>query len=320
MLIEFSVGNFRSFRERQVLSLIASNRDKDLPNNLLDLEAPGLANTRLVKSVAVYGANASGKSNLFKAAEFMQDFVGNSATKLKPGEETGVMPFRLDPSSERSPTEFEVVFIYEGIRYQYGFILDNKKVHEEWLVAYPFGQPQRWFTRTFNPDTDEYDWKFSAKHLKGDKESLKGKTRDNTLFLSVGAQFNHEQLTEVYEWFQDSFRFIDFSSAPFPSSVTATLMGREKAVQEPIRSLIKQADLGITEVDIMPMNLAHVSFPDDLPDDVKEKYVQRIKDGEILEAGFRHRCRDAEQDIVFDEDLESAGTRKYFSLLGPWML
>ena len=87
MLIEFSVKNFLSIRDRQTLSMVASAKDKEPPENTIETELPGLKGVRLLKSVAIYGANASGKSNLLEALRFIDMFVGTSAMKLEPDDE-----------------------------------------------------------------------------------------------------------------------------------------------------------------------------------------------------------------------------------------
>ena len=151
MLIEFKFKNFKSFKDEQVFSLVASP-DDNLPDNLTVPENFG--KQRLVNSAAIYGANASGKSNVIQALSFVQQFVLTSANRTI-GSETGVKPFLLNVKTAKEPTEFELHFTYQNVRYQYGFSLDNKRVHEEWLIAYPKGQPQTWFERSAKPNTDE---------------------------------------------------------------------------------------------------------------------------------------------------------------------
>ncbi|HOE10079.1 MAG TPA: ATP-binding protein [bacterium] len=319
MLIEFAVTNYRSFRDRQVLSLVASNRDKTLPDNLIELDLPGLKNTKLVKSVAVYGANASGKSNLIKAMKFMRDFVEKSASELKPGEETGVEPFRLDSQKEQEPSEFEVIFVHEGVRYQYGFALDKKRVYEEWLIAYPQGQPQRWFERRFDPDSGKYDWNFGSKY-KGERRSLKDRTRENALFLSVAAQFNHEQLSMVYQWFGVFLRFMDFSRSDPSFDGTIRMMLAHKSLYDLVGAMITLADLGITEIQIQEFKPDEIPFPDAMPRDEREKTLRSLGDKKVVDIRMKHCMNGEEKGIYFSLDEESAGTLKYFSLLGPWLL
>ena len=111
MLIEFKVANFRSIREQQTLSLVASNADKSLNGCVIERPLPGLAGLRFLKGAALYGANASGKSNVIQAMGFLRDFVVNSATKLQPGDKTGAEPFKLDRESAKKPSEFEITFV-----------------------------------------------------------------------------------------------------------------------------------------------------------------------------------------------------------------
>ncbi len=309
MLIEFSVKNFRSIREKQTLSLVANNKDKQLPGNLIEINAPGLSNTKLLKSSAIYGANASGKSNLFKAAEFIQQFVLTSATKPNPEEKTGVTPFRLDSHSSDEPSEFEMIFIYKGVRYQYGFALDNKRVHEEWLITYPVGQPQRWFSRVWNSDKKQYDWKIGKKLL-GETKSLKTQTKKNSLFLSTAAQFNHKQLCVVYDWFANYIFSLSHIDSNYQFDMTSPLLlNREKEFKE-IFDLIKNADLGISGINVVRMKSEDV-------EDIVDAIIQMAKS---VKLEFIHLLENTEEEIAFDKDDESLGTLKYYFLLGPFLL
>ena len=95
-----------------------------------------------------------------------------------------VVPFLLDEESAQEPSEFELTFVTEGIRYRYGFVLDNERVLEEWLYAYPKGQAQKWFVRSTDGEPD-WDW---GTQFKGEKKKLARLTRPNALFLSGGSQ------------------------------------------------------------------------------------------------------------------------------------
>src|ERR1035437_3297460 len=112
MLLEFRVQNFKSLRTSQTLSLVASDRDKDtLPQNTLPAGAPGMEDMRALKATAIYGANASGKSNLIQALNFLRSFVLNSARLLGPKQPTGVVPFITEKGTAPQPTELEVAFV-----------------------------------------------------------------------------------------------------------------------------------------------------------------------------------------------------------------
>ncbi|MDZ4287029.1 MAG: AAA family ATPase, partial [Prosthecobacter sp.] len=116
MLIEFKVANYRSIREEQTLSFIASNYSDELPQNLIPLDLPGLKKgTKLVKAIALYGANASGKSNIVSALEFFTNFARNSATTLQHGVSTGTQPFKLATACASEPSRFEVTAVIQGV-------------------------------------------------------------------------------------------------------------------------------------------------------------------------------------------------------------
>ena len=173
MLVEFRVKNFRSFRDEQVLSLVAS-RDTQLRKNCVEQ-----GKLHLLKAVGIYGPNASGKSNFIKALGVMKAIVLDSAD-YQPGRKLPVQPFLFDGKSQKKPSTFEVTFYHEKVRYQYGFSATSERIHGEWLYTYPKGRAQTWYERTLNKE----DWKFGS-FLKGEREKLKDKTRDNVLFLRV---------------------------------------------------------------------------------------------------------------------------------------
>src|SRR5271157_620072 len=161
MIIRFSAENFCSIREKQELTLVASSL-KDLPDSLINLEQ---LNYNLLPVAAIYGANASGKTNVIRALQYISLAVKNSHRNWEPGKGIWRKPFALDGFPNR-PSSFEVEFILEGIRYRYGFTLDSQKINEEWLDAYPNGKPQQWFTRSETPER-----KFSfGRNLPGEAE------------------------------------------------------------------------------------------------------------------------------------------------------
>ena len=129
MLVEFSVSNYRSIRDRVTLSLVAS-ADESHPSNYFKDVA---GKHRLLKTAAIYGANASGKSNVIAALHTMRRVIRESHTAQR-GEPIPVVPFRLDKQTANAPTEFEIVFIIDSARYVYGFAADRARIHGVWLT------------------------------------------------------------------------------------------------------------------------------------------------------------------------------------------
>ncbi len=199
MLIEFTVGNFRSFKTPAIFSMVAANltaQDKELDEGAVFTDGRKL---RLLKSAAIYGANASGKSNFMKAFAFMKSFVLNSSKETQIGELIDVEMFRLGTIPENTPSSFEIVFIAEGKRFRYGFEVNSQRVVAEWLYIVPTTREKKLFER----DNDCFDVPSDFVEAKG----LTDKTRANALFLAVMAQFNGAIAKQIIGWF-NSFNVI----------------------------------------------------------------------------------------------------------------
>lgn len=315
MLIEFLVKNFRSFQDEQVLSLVAA-RDK----TTLRRNCTAIGKLRLLKSVGIYGANASGKSNLIKAIDIMRDLVKDSAG-FEPDRELPVTPFLLNGKSEKKPSVFEVIFLHDGVKYQYGFAATRKRFQKEWLIAYPKGIGQAWYERTYNEKKSDYNWKYST-FLKGDKKKLAEKTRNNALFLSVGAQWNNEQLTNVYKWFEGNLRIAPPREHFRP--VTAKMLldvekekGVRKELYESVIESMQDADLGIKGVNVIKprVDKDKMEFPDDMPREVREMILERLSRPKVE---MVHRNIETGKDVRLPLEEESDGTQRFFQLLGPF--
>ena len=153
MFIEFNVTNFRSIKGTLALSMAASNYYRGLEeSNCFETGVAGLP--KLLRSGVLYGPNAGGKSNFFKAIQFMKNFVLTSHS-LQEGKRINVAPFALDVDTREEPCGFEMFFIQDQVRYQYGFALNTFRVIREWLLAYPEGKTQRWFERSYDQKTDQ---------------------------------------------------------------------------------------------------------------------------------------------------------------------
>ncbi|MEZ4361323.1 MAG: ATP-binding protein [Kofleriaceae bacterium] len=188
-LLSFRVVNHRSLRDEQELSFIASATAKDDARLL----HPAGIDEAVVPVCAMYGANASGKSNLMHALAFMQEVVLWSQRVWHPTEGVPRQPFALH-EDRSAPSTFALQMMMGDVRYEYGFAVTDATVHEEWLFAWPNGRKQEWFTR----DRQTFDF---GRMLHGENKAIEALTRPNSLFLSAAAQNNHEQLRPVYEWF-----------------------------------------------------------------------------------------------------------------------
>jgi len=320
MLIELKVTNFRSIREEQTFSLVASNAVKDLENCITENPLPGLSGLRFLKGAAIYGANASGKSNLIEAIHFLKRFVITSTTKLHPGDPTGTEPFKLDDNSINSASEFEVTFVTRNVRYVYGVSLTRERVTEEYLFAYPKGSPQRWFHRTYNAEQNIYEWANPSTSFKQDK-SLQDKTRENSLFLSVGPQFNHEQLTTVFNWFKKELRFITLDADAFLHPGFTAEMLEKPEMKTRILNLLKSADFGVTDAKTEERELNLDDLKENIPPAILAEIMasKGTAKARRMEINLMHQGGNIKPVAMDFDDEESAGTRRFFSLAGPWL-
>ena len=197
MLIEFQVENFRSFRTRATLSMVAASFKEHAETNSFD---PGLAGFgRMLRSAVVYGPNAAGKTNLLRAVNFMKTMVvgsANTGTGEYPYD-----PFKLSKKTRSAPSEFEITIAQNGRRYEYGFSMGPERIEKEWLIEHVFKRGRTLFERSYDKKKKSYDWKFSS-YLKGQRATWSEATRPDALFLSTAIQLNGTQLLPVFEWFQ----------------------------------------------------------------------------------------------------------------------
>ena len=190
MLLEFRVRNYRSIRDEQCLNLVASSADKELAET--HLAATGLKSLpNAVRSAVVYGPNASGKSNLLFALNYMRAVVAESASLIQPGQAYNVQPFKLDPNFAKEPTTFGLTFLIEGVRHEYSFAMTQKRIVSESLLVYRTIKPTELFSRKLAPDAENYEYEFST-YLTGSRKLWQESTRPNALFLSTAAQLNSE--------------------------------------------------------------------------------------------------------------------------------
>ena len=307
MLVEFRVKNFRSLRDEQVLSLVAS-KDKSLEDTHI-LSTGVNAVSRLLRSAVVYGANAGGKSNLIKALQYMRGVVLESATVIQPGQTFAVQAFRLDGVSATQPTEFEVTFILGDVRYQYGFAMTPQRVVSEHLLVYKAFKPQRWFERHFDADSGKDVYEFGP-GLKGAKNLWEGATRPNALFLSMAVQLNSDALRPVFDWF--STGLVIFNEQAQLSPQISIQMLKQVDGRKQICEFLTAADISISDIEVVTRKVPSQAVHFDL---VAGKTEVRSEEVEEHQLRFSHVTEDGK--AVFDLMDESNGTRNLLFLAGP---
>lgn len=306
MLLRFRVANHRSIRDECELSLVGAST------------ADGVALTTALRDqdvsvlpvIGIFGANASGKTNLLRALFDMRDAVRTSFAEWATRPGVPRQSFKLDPAAADETTLYEVDLLLGAgpVRYTYGFELSDDRVEAEWLHAYPEGRRVVWFDREadrpeaeggeflFPGSNDDSDPSAGGTGFQGQRDVLVPVTRPNALFLSTGATLNDPQLAALHRWFINNLWLMTpGKDVKARSDWTQRLLAdpkRGKSYREWLVELLSIADLGISGIDI------------------------DRKTGEIA---LRHRSSEG-SDIALDfVGEESAGTHSWFAFLGPML-
>lgn len=302
MLIEFEVANYLSFKAPVRLSMLAANPIKEF----IEENTFQAGRYRLLKSAVVYGANASGKSNLLKAMAFMRRFVLNSSKGMQIDEGIPVTPFKLDTITEDSPSRFEICFLLDDRRYRYGFEADVKAVRKEWLFCTEKVKEDALFLR----ENDGIDIRGGFSEGQG----LEEKTRDNALFLSVVAQFNGTISGGILKWFS-GFGVLHGLWDRRYERYTAQLLQNE-TMRPLLVEFIRRADVGIEDLiaNEVPVDEEELKgLPDELRQTVRKQQQLTIS---TVHPKFRDGVKEGVSSLDFSTE-ESEGTKKLFRMAGP---
>lgn len=307
MIIQFDIGNFRSFKKTVSFTLQAT-ADKEHTESIFSVGE----NLSLLKTAALFGANASGKSNLFAALLFMRNFILNSSnaqitSKIK------VEPFKLSTETEHKPSYFELLFIYGQVKYRYGFEVNSEKVFSEWLFSYPKGKETKLFTRENNQIL------VNKNKFPEGKKDLIDRTRQNALFLSTIAQFNGEIARKIISAFSsiniisglDDQGYMDFSINKI----------KDSSFKKAILEFIQSADIDIEDFTTEQIKINPENLPPILTEEARIQFaLQASQNGVKINTLHKKYNQDKKIDSLVPFDLrnnESAGTNRLFFLSAP---
>ena len=297
MLLRFVVSNHLSIRDRQELSLVASSLS-DPEDGLI--ECASSPTGFVLPAVVIYGANASGKSNLVGALETMQRMVLLSHREGKP--DGGVLDrqhFRLDGACAAAPSQFEVDFVLGEVRHHYGFKATGKAFVGEWLLDYPFGRPRTLFER------DGGEFRF-GRGLKGRNRLIADLTRENSLFLSAAAQHGHEKLTSVFSYF---LNVNGVKGQAISRRITSDFLPDEK-LDPRVLNFLGKADTGVVDYRLRTEELTESNR--ELMSKLSQLGVETPPDRQSF---IELAHRGSEGDLYLEMEHESAGTRRLLVIL-----
>ncbi len=236
--------------------------------------------------MAIYGANAAGKSNVIHALLLMREMVCGSFAKPLKGDELPYEPFAF-VDGETDPTAFEIIYYYDGIKYAYGFSFDNDRIINEYLYHWPNGREALVFSR----EKDQYEFRESIQ----EQLTLAGRTSENRLYLTSSNEWNCAQTEKAYLWFQQKLRGLITTGVSNETTIDAIRKGGEDK-----KNVVKEmmlADLGICNVVLSgTKEKPIVSTVHQLTDDNGNQKQYTLQLGQ-----------------------ESVGTQRFFSRIGLWM-
>jgi AAA15 family ATPase/GTPase len=323
MIIEFSVTNFGSIREKQTLSFEAT-KDTTLADYYIVEPIPKL---RLLKLAMIFGPNASGKSTVLKALEFLREQIlkpaHNKADKLP------FQPFLLDDFSKNESSSFELLFIQEGVRYRYNIKFNQKCVLFESLDFTPHGREANFFTRKTNIESQTVEIEYGSLVEIDNKNRYKLETailwNNAALGVFSKANIDFKDLKKVYSWFEDYLMSM-ISSEMNLFDLTMEKIRSSSKIKSEVVQLLKYADVQIENIDIIEKEIEFdkqqvkllTELPN-LPEYLRNKIEASDGKMKVINLAFRHLGKDNNGNntlIPLKSEQESNGTLRYFCLGG----
>lgn len=305
MLVEFRTENFRSIRDEESICLIA-NSSKELSENTIETSVSAIP--RLLKSSVIYGANAAGKSNFLMGLQRMKNIVLMSS-QLAPEQTFNFTPFLLDDKAPLNPMFFEVTVLLSGIRYQYGFAINEERVLEEYLYVYKTSQRQKWFEREWDDERGEEKYYFGP-GFTGQKSKWKELTKKNTLFITVAATYNSSDLSLLFQWFSNLIIVNENERLNAQFSVKSL---EDETTKRTVEKFLRNVDISIKEIRIEEREVQSTEFTLDRVKMEKSEVVHKNSKQKYLK--FVHSSPNGEH--IFDLQDESAGTKSLLFTLCP---
>ena len=311
VVLAFRAENVRSFRDSVDFSLMATGLAEDRYVRAVNWREGG-SPVDVLAAAGIFGANGSGKSNLLKVMDDMRWLVLHSFRLGDPEGGVSRRPFVLDRSCLTKPSRYEIDLVVDGVRHEYGFLVDDHRVLKEWAFWYPKGRAALIFRRE---GEDVEEGSVDRQKTRAVQELI----RPNALFLSTAASAKHGALLPLYQWFSRNLLLAQADSRPWRQALTTEMLGDDESRQR-VLELLQAADLGVTG--------ARKSEPDPVMQERLRRAVRILQGIEgdpegdegptFEELGVRliHRGVDGEVVELEAED-ESLGTRVWFGLIGP---
>lgn len=304
-ILSFTVENYRSIANRRSINFVPASI-KDKPDTNIDV----YEGKKYLRTIAIYGANSSGKSNLIRAIAAMGSIVRTSV-KINEGEKLPYDPFALIKGSEVKPTLFAIDFIHNNAIYQYGFSYTEDSIVEEWLIQ----NGDKLFIRT-------KEGIGVNNHLYIEGENLETKTNRNRLFLSVVGQLGGQISNSIIKFFNDRLNVISGIETDNYRAFTQVVLNKKKTGHEDIIRFFLNMQLGFLGIKTIEHDFDSSDIPQNFPKELKNQIIKKMTGKKSIQVLSSHGLYDengtriSTMDFDFDE-MESEGTKKLFDLAGP---
>ena len=307
MILYFKVGNFKSIYEKIVLNFNATSLSDYNDSNVIELNKKSI-----LKSILLYGHNASGKSKILESIDFFKWFVSNSATEKLEDSRLDLEPFRLLENSNKEPSFFEMSFFIGKTVYRYGFEADDKKVYKEWLLEVKKTTEKPIFLRINNEFKIEYK-------IFENSEGLDVRTRNNALFISVASQWNVKVAQKIVDYIYSIISVQGLNDREY-RDITIDLL-KNNSYTELIQKFIQKADLGINGINVIDVPITYENLEKSIPEGLREIFKEQFEKRKPTTLISEHKVFDKDNNFVRMEPFlfqksESEGTKKYFNLIG----
>lgn len=295
MLIQYAVSNYKSIKDEVIINF-AKVDNYPMDHWTISVEKPRY---ELYNVIGLLGPNASGKSNIIDSFYFAIKFIKKTISR-KEKSKIAVEPFMLDEKTQKQPASFEFIYIYQSVKYVYGFSVNSDRVEEEYLLAYYTAKPTTVFERT---NGTEYN--FKGNDTARQKE-LSEKTNDNRLYMPVAAEWGYQKLTLAYAWFENVFA--QYENVRI-SDVLETIVEDQEKKRILIESLQK-ADFNISDIYVKKRRMEKQQI--DIIKDMLSKLIPEADMDNIPsskpEIYVTHKNKD-DREFSIDLDDDSSGTR-----------
>ena len=316
MIAEFSIENFFSVKSVQKISFEPS-ADTFMSDEYSYEVKDGV---RLLKVGIIYGANASGKTNILNAIEFFKMLVLRMPKDRN--EKTGVVPFMLDDTSRNKKTKMSMVFYINQSKYILSFELDAKHIYSETLIVYDSIRPTKLYNRSYDSATDSttIDFGVNLKMTKKSQDVISGNTINNCSVLAAFGKSNVERtkLNDVYDYFAKQVKDMLAPGMLLSGYVKSRLDKDETGnLKKFILNFLKASDFNIEDVvlhekeELITPELEQLIQNAPVDKDAK---AEMLRKGKITntELTFKHKAGDKVYDL--SEEYESNGTMRFLGL------